>query len=58
LVDKTYIFKVETNISEETRYEKSYRVKKMTADVEVMAKFNAKYSIPQVYQYNTPRENI
>ncbi|WJX26652.1 hypothetical protein P8452_15548 [Trifolium repens] len=48
LVDKTYLFKVETNISEETRYEKSYRVNRMTANAEVVAMFNAKYSIYEV----------
>ncbi|KAK2362760.1 replication protein A 70 kDa DNA-binding subunit E [Trifolium repens] len=48
LVDKTYLFKVETNISEETRYEKSYRVNRITANAEVVAMFNAKYSIYEV----------
>ncbi|CAJ2669011.1 unnamed protein product [Trifolium pratense] len=48
LVDKTYLFKVETNISEETRYEKSYRVKKMTADPELVSAFKAKNAIRKV----------
>ncbi|GAU13721.1 hypothetical protein TSUD_348250 [Trifolium subterraneum] len=45
MVDKTFLFKVDTNVKEETRYEKSYRVKKMTDDVDVIAKFKAKYSV-------------
>jgi hypothetical protein len=49
MVDKTFLFKVDTNVKEETRYEKSYRVKKMTDDVDVIAKFKAKYSVGEVF---------
>ncbi|GAU51186.1 hypothetical protein TSUD_412120 [Trifolium subterraneum] len=51
MVDKTFLFKVDTNVKEETRYEKSYRVKKMTDDVDVIAKFKAKYSVGECGSY-------
>ena len=39
LVDSTFLFKVETNISTDARFEKSYRVRRISINVEFMKKF-------------------
>jgi hypothetical protein len=43
MVGKCYLFKVETNLSSSTMYEKSYRVKRVTADPVLLDKFQTKY---------------
>lgn len=48
MMERTYLFKVETNVKEETRFEKTYRVKKLTDDVDLIAAFKTKYSIVEV----------
>jgi hypothetical protein len=39
LVESTFLFKVETNISTDARFEKSYRVRRISNDVELLKKF-------------------
>ncbi|RHN78646.1 putative nucleic acid-binding protein [Medicago truncatula] len=43
MVEKSYLFKVETNLGSSTMYEKSYRVKRVTADPVLVEKFQTKY---------------
>ncbi|CAJ2636218.1 unnamed protein product [Trifolium pratense] len=43
LVDKSYLFKVETNVDPSGMYEKSFKVKKIVADPVLIEKFKAKY---------------
>ncbi|CAJ2637939.1 unnamed protein product [Trifolium pratense] len=43
LVDKSYLFKVETNVDPSSMYEKSFKVKKIVADPVLIEKFKAKY---------------
>ncbi|WJX14117.1 hypothetical protein P8452_04421 [Trifolium repens] len=45
MMEKTYLFKVETNVKEETRFEKSYRVKRLTDNADLIARFKSKYSV-------------
>jgi hypothetical protein len=39
LVDSTFLFKVESNINNDTRFETSYRVRKLTNDKALIEKF-------------------
>jgi hypothetical protein len=48
MMEKTYLFKVETNVKEETRFEKSYRVKRLTDNADLIARFKSKYSVVEV----------
>jgi len=43
MVEKSYLFKVETNLSSSTMYKKSYQVKRVTTDTVLVEKFRTKY---------------
>lgn len=46
MIDKTFLFKIEVNNSSNSKFEPSYRVKKICSDEDVIAQFKSTLVLP------------